>query len=241
MVLPHLRSPGASTGGLVTSTGALVISLCSATLLAGTAALALPTATPAGPASSAPGTATPAPAVAAPEATTPTITAPGTTPAANSPAPGATTAPATASPAATPTAQPVVASRIVLRLGKRDIRLEQGGKVYGPWPVAIGDARTPTPTGTFQVTNKVVNPIYASTRTGKVKGTVGPNGPLGDRWLGFKTVGPNQFGIHGTPSAWAWTVSSRSAVTNGCVRMFHEHVRKLFDLVDVGTPVVITR
>jgi lipoprotein-anchoring transpeptidase ErfK/SrfK len=134
-----------------------------------------------------------------------------------------------------------VTSRIVLRLGKRDIRLEQGGKVYGPWPVAIGDARTPTPTGTFQVTNKVINPIYASTRTGKVKGTVGPNGPLGDRWLGFKTVGPNQFGIHGTPSAWAWTVTSRAAVTNGCVRMLTPHVRELFDKVDVGTPVVVKR
>jgi lipoprotein-anchoring transpeptidase ErfK/SrfK len=230
MVLLHLRSSGACTG-------ALLMGLCSATLLAGTAALALPTANSAAPASSAPSTATPAaipaPANAAPDATTPTTTAPGA-------AAPATTAPTTATPAA-PAVQAVVASRIVLRLGKRDIRLERGGKVYGPWPVAIGDARTPTPTGTFQVTNKVVNPIYASTRTGKVTGTVGPNGPLGDRWLGFKTAGPNQFGIHGTPSAWAWTVSSRAAVTNGCVRMFHEHVRKLFELVDVGTPVVITR
>ena len=230
MVLLHLRSSGACTG-------ALFMGLCSATLLAGTAALALPTANSAAPASSAPSTATPAaipaPANAAPDATTPTTTAPGA-------AAPATTAPTTATPAA-PAVQAVVASRIVLRLGKRDIRLERGGKVYGPWPVAIGDARTPTPTGTFQVTNKVVNPIYASTRTGKVTGTVGPNGPLGDRWLGFKTAGPNQFGIHGTPSAWAWTVSSRAAVTNGCVRMFHEHVRKLFELVDVGTPVVITR
>ena len=230
MVLLHLRSSGACTG-------ALLMGLCSATLLAGTAALALPTANSAAPASSAPSTATPAaipaPANAAPDATTPTTTAPGA-------AAPATTAPTTTTPAA-PAVQAVVASRIVLRLGKRDIRLERGGKVYGPWPVAIGDARTPTPTGTFQVTNKVVNPIYASTRTGKVTGTVGPNGPLGDRWLGFKTAGPNQFGIHGTPSAWAWTVSSRAAVTNGCVRMFHEHVRKLFELVDVGTPVVITR
>lgn len=230
MVLLHLRSSGACTG-------ALLMGLCSATLLAGTAALALPTANSAAPASSAPSTATPAaipaPANAAPDATTPTTTAPGA-------AAPAITAPTTATPAA-PAVQAVVASRIVLRLGKRDIRLERGGKVYGPWPVAIGDARTPTPTGTFQVTNKVVNPIYASTRTGKVTGTVGPNGPLGDRWLGFKTAGPNQFGIHGTPSAWAWTVSSRAAVTNGCVRMFHEHVRKLFELVDVGTPVVITR
>ena len=36
-------------------------------------------------------------------------------------------------------------------------------------------------------------------------------------------------------------MSSRSAVTNGCVRMLHEHVRKLFDLVEVGTPVIVQR
>jgi len=30
-------------------------------------------------------------------------------------------------------------------------------------------------------------------------------------------------------------------VTNGCVRMLHEHVRSLFDQVEVGTPVIVQR
>jgi lipoprotein-anchoring transpeptidase ErfK/SrfK len=107
--------------------------------------------------------------------------------------------------------------------------------------VAIGDPSTPTPVGRFTLQNKVVNPKYQSTKSGNINATVGPNGPLGDRWMGFQQSGPNQYGIHGTPSAWAWTVTSRAAVTNGCVRMLHEHVHKLFDLVDVGTPVIVQR
>jgi lipoprotein-anchoring transpeptidase ErfK/SrfK len=130
---------------------------------------------------------------------------------------------------------------ILLQLGKRTISLRENGKVIGSWPVAIGDPSTPTPLGRFTLQNKVVNPKYQSTKSGKINATVGPNGPLGDRWMGFQQSGPNQYGIHGTPSAWAWTVTSRAAVTNGCVRMLHEHVRKLFDLVDVGTPVIVQR
>ncbi|AFY27311.1 L,D-transpeptidase [Cyanobium gracile] len=147
-------------------------------------------------------------------------------------------APATAAPA--PASATVTSTReIVLELGKRTISLRDNGKVLGSWPVAIGDARTPTPKGRFQVEVKVVNPQYQSTVSGKINPTKGPNGPLGDRWIGFKRSGPNQYGIHGTPSAWAWTVTSRSAVTNGCVRMLTPHVRALFEQVEVGTPVVV--
>ncbi|MFO7629253.1 MAG: L,D-transpeptidase, partial [Prochlorococcaceae cyanobacterium] len=103
----------------------------------------------------------------------------------------------------------------------------------------LGDPSTPTPTGRFTVENKVLNPQYQSTKSGKVNPTLGANSPLGDRWIGFLQNGPNQYGIHGTPNAWSWTVTSRAAVTNGCVRMLHEHVRKLYELVDVGTPVVV--
>ena len=141
---------------------------------------------------------------------------------------------------ATPAAQGNT-REILLQLGKRTISLRDNGKVIGSWPVAIGDPSTPTPVGRFTLQNKVVNPKYQSTKSGKINATVGPNGPLGDRWMGFQQSGPNQYGIHGTPSAWAWTVTSRAAVTNGCVRMLHEHVRKLFDLVDVGTPVIVQR
>jgi lipoprotein-anchoring transpeptidase ErfK/SrfK len=143
----------------------------------------------------------------------------------------------------TPAATAAVTSnrQIVLELGRRTISLMEDGKVLGSWPVAVGDPATPTPTGTFAVRNKVVNPQYQSTKSGKVNPTLGAQGPLGDRWIGFHATGKDQFGIHGTPSAWAWTVSSRAAVTHGCVRMLTPHVRQLFDQVQVGTPVIVRR
>lgn len=129
--------------------------------------------------------------------------------------------------------------QILLELGRRRISLLDNGKVLGSWPVAIGDRATPTPTGTFLVRNMVVNPQYQSTKSGKLNATIGPNGPLGDRWIGFHAQGLNQFGIHGTPAAWAWAVHQGAAVTQGCVRMLGEHVRYLFDNVTLGTPVVV--
>lgn len=132
-------------------------------------------------------------------------------------------------------------SQIVLELGRRRISLIDNGKVMGSWPVAIGDPATPTPTGSFRVLNMVVNPQYQSTKSGRVNANIGPNGPLGDRWIGFHNQGPDQFGIHGTPAAWAWAVQQGAAVTHGCVRMLGDHVRALFDRVAVGTPVIVRR
>jgi lipoprotein-anchoring transpeptidase ErfK/SrfK len=129
---------------------------------------------------------------------------------------------------------------IRLNLGKRTISLVDNGQVLGSWPVAIGDPATPTPTGRFAIRNKVVNPQYQSTKTGRNNPTIGPLGPLGDRWLGFHTTAKDQFGIHGTPPAWEQWVKTRAAVSAGCVRMLGPHVRQLFDQVEVGTPVIVT-
>ncbi|MEB3193743.1 MAG: L,D-transpeptidase [Cyanobacteriota bacterium] len=194
----------------------------------------------------------PLPAATAPAAPNPSGTAVVTLPAAQPTTPGATPAatPQPPTPGAAPAVRPAVAPataavtstrEILLELGKRQISLLENGKVVGSWPVAIGDPSTPTPTGRFKVRNKVVNPQYQSTVSGKNNPTIGPQGPLGDRWIGFHTTERDQFGIHGTPTAWEWTVKSRSAVSHGCVRMLTPHVRQLFDQVDVGTPVVVTR
>jgi lipoprotein-anchoring transpeptidase ErfK/SrfK len=143
-------------------------------------------------------------------------------------------------PAATTAAATATSNRkIVLELGKRTISLWEGSKVLGKWPVAIGDSATPTPKGLFSIRNKVINPQYQSTKTGKNNPTIGANGPLGDRWIGFHATSKDQFGIHGTPPAWAWAVHQGAAVTHGCVRMLGTHVRALFDQVDVGTPVEV--
>jgi len=142
-------------------------------------------------------------------------------------------------PATTAAATATSNRKIVLELGKRTISLWEGSKVLGKWPVAIGDSATPTPKGVFSIRNKVINPQYQSTKTGKNNPTIGANGPLGDRWIGFHATSKDQFGIHGTPPAWAWAVHQGAAVTHGCVRMLGPHVRALFDQVDVGTPVEV--
>ena len=128
---------------------------------------------------------------------------------------------------------------IHLDLKQRRISVIRAGESIGRWPVAIGDPKTPTPTGVFRVETKLVNPQYESTKSGRVHPVTGPASPLGHRWIGFLQQGPNQFGIHGTP--WPHWVKIRAAVSNGCVRMLNAHVQKLYELVDVGTPVMITR
>lgn len=181
-----------------------------------------------------------APIPSAPATAPPAIGSPAAVLQAPSPAAADSPPPPAGAPTA-PQAAPVTNARILLALGKREIRLERDGKVYGPWPVAIGDPATPTPLGTFNVTNKVINPQYVSTKSGQKKGVVGPDGPLGDRWIGFHSTTKDQFGIHGTPAAWGWAVSSRAAVTHGCVRMHRQDVHKLFEMVEVGTPVVVMK
>ena len=131
------------------------------------------------------------------------------------------------------------ATSIYLDLRQRRISVIRNGQSIGRWPVAIGDPKTPTPTGVFRVETKLVNPQYESTKSGRVHPVTGLKSPLGHRWIGFLQQGPDQFGIHGTP--WPHWVKIRAAVSNGCVRMLNAHVQKLYELVEVGTPVRITQ
>ena len=97
---------------------------------------------------------------------------------------------------------------------------------------------------------KAVDPVWRHPGTGALVPPGGRN-PLGSRWIAFyrdcsnpggwdgeKVVqvrGCSHVGLHGTPHR--WTVGR--AVSHGCVRLYDEHIRRVFDLVDVGTPVVV--
>ena len=129
------------------------------------------------------------------------------------------------------------ASRIVLDLRKRQISVLRDGRRLGPWPVAIGDPKTPTPVGEFEILTKKVNPVYVSHKSGKRVEMQGPSSPIGDRYMAFHRNGRGEFGIHGT--AWPHWVQIRAAVSLGCVRMLNAHVRQLFEVVDVGTTMEI--
>lgn len=125
---------------------------------------------------------------------------------------------------------------IVLRLGERRVYLYRGDEALKSYPVAIGKASTPTPTGTYEVFQLIENPVWQSPWTGEVT-EPGPNSALGLRWIGFAQMSNGVIGFHGTP-----TVSSiGKAASNGCVRMYNKDVVELFSYLEMGTTVIVEK
>jgi lipoprotein-anchoring transpeptidase ErfK/SrfK len=134
-------------------------------------------------------------------------------------------------------------AHLVLRLGERRIYLMDGdpSTPAESFPVAIGKAGWETPTGRFQVEDKVMNPDFL-----KVDDTVtpmrvikrippGPTNPLGERWIQFAHGEGWTVGLHGTPNP----ELLGQAVSHGCVRMRNADVIKIYDRVELGTPVIV--
>jgi L,D-transpeptidase ErfK/SrfK len=111
------------------------------------------------------------------------------------------------------------------------------------YPISIGKMDWNTPIGTHRVVSKQKNPTWHPTENirrehasrGSILPRVVPPGP--DNPLGAYAIRLNltTYLIHGTNNPDG--VGMR--VTSGCIRLFPEHIEKLFPLVDVGTPVHI--
>ncbi len=131
---------------------------------------------------------------------------------------------------ANPTIVTVDRAHFVLRLFKHL-------KIAKRYPIAVGRAGLQTPTGTYHVQDKQINPAWHvpnSSWAGSLAGQTippGPGDPLVARWMGLAAG----VGIHGTNEP--WTVGS--AASHGCIRMRVPDVIALFDRVPVGTPVLI--
>ncbi len=139
---------------------------------------------------------------------------------------------------------------LVLDRRQRLLRVMEEGKEVRRYPVAVGMPGWETPVGHFTVMEKTANPRWEHPANGQVI-PPGPNNPLGSRWIGFyrDCRGRSGFngqehlvvkgcvtaGFHGTPNR----ASVGRAVSHGCVRLFDEHARELFDLVSLGTPVTV--
>lgn len=84
------------------------------------------------------------------------------------------------------------------------------------YPSGVGKMLTPTPTGTYSIINKALN----------------PGGPFGVMWMGLNKP---HYGIHGTndPS------SIGKVVSHGCIRMYNQDVLELSRTVPIGTLVTI--
>ncbi len=121
-----------------------------------------------------------------------------------------------------------------LSLSDRRVYVQRGETVETSYPVAIGRSGWETPTGEFEVSSQVAEPGWTNPFTSEVM-PPGPENPLGDRWIGFWTDGTNVIGFHGTPNR----DSVGQAASHGCVRMYNEHIRELYDIVALGTPVIV--
>jgi hypothetical protein len=116
---------------------------------------------------------------------------------------------------------------IVVSLEDRRLALVEDGAVKKTYRVAVGRESSPSPTGTFTITERVENPTYYE---GKV--IPGPGNPVGTRWMGLNEKG---YGIHGTNEP----RSIGRAASHGCIRMRQRDLEELFELVRAGDRVEI--
>lgn len=124
--------------------------------------------------------------------------------------------------------------RLRLSLSDRRVYVYRGESLETSYPVAIGRPGWETPTGEFSVFSQIVDPGWTHPLTGEVVAP-GPENPLGERWIAFWTDGTNVIGFHGTPNR----DSVGQEASHGCVRMYNEDVRQLYEIVAMGTPVTV--
>jgi len=132
---------------------------------------------------------------------------------------------------------------LVLKLSERRVYVMDDASGAPPvsYPVAIGRAQFPTPTGHFQVNEVVENPDFLAfdfnNPNSKDRGRIAPgiNNPLGLRWIGFAHAHGWQVGFHGTQK----TEVLGQAVSHGCVRMSNPDIVAMYPKVKVGTPVIV--
>src|ERR1017187_8514351 len=120
-----------------------------------------------------------------------------------------------------------VARWIVVSIPDRELALLEDGRAVKIYPVAVGAAATPSPTGSFTVAARPSHPTWYG--PGRVV-PPGKSNPLGPRWIGLSRKG---YGIHGTSNP----RSIGRPASHGCIRMHNAGVEELFGLVAIGDAV----
>jgi lipoprotein-anchoring transpeptidase ErfK/SrfK len=122
-----------------------------------------------------------------------------------------------------------VTTRIVVDLSARTVTLFDKGREVLSTRAAIGAPATPTPTGRYYVNQRLLSSD--------------PGGPFGPGAVGISAfsevlTGWTQGGpiaIHGTNRP----ELIGQAVSNGCIRVRNDHLKRIFDRALSGTPVTV--
>ncbi len=136
-------------------------------------------------------------------------------------------------------AQTPVASIEIVRSAQRLVARAADGSIVANYPVAVGSASTPSPSGSYTVEGVAFDPTYTydpdvnfqqGDNTEVLTIPPGPNGPVGTVWIDLSKP---TYGIHGTPEP----ASLFSAQSHGCVRMTNWDAQELAALVSHGVTV----
>jgi lipoprotein-anchoring transpeptidase ErfK/SrfK len=124
---------------------------------------------------------------------------------------------------------------VIMRSSNR-LRYYVGAKLRRTFGVATGEARYPTPLGSYEIVTMQRDPWWYPPPSDWAADAdpvpPGPGNPLGTRWMGISAP---YVGIHGTPDA----ASIGYSASHGCIRMRISEAEWLFQHVKVGTPVFI--
>jgi len=107
---------------------------------------------------------------------------------------------------------------IKLSIEDKMLYLLEDGKCIRKYFIASGASGMPSPLGMWKIIEK---------------GDWGEG--FGGRWLGLNVTWGN-YGIHGT----MFQESIGSASSHGCIRMFNSDIKELYNMVPLGTTVIIT-
>ena len=122
-------------------------------------------------------------------------------------------------------------------------RQDSGAPAVATYPVGIGTTERPSPVGPMFVQRKTVRPTWvvpaSIAEDHRKKGDIlpakvlpGPLNPLGEYALYLSKPG---YLVHGTNKPYSIGLNA----TNGCIRLYPEDVRKLYESTPVNTPVRI--
>jgi lipoprotein-anchoring transpeptidase ErfK/SrfK len=117
--------------------------------------------------------------------------------------------------------------------------LDKDRKLIAFFPVTVGSAEKPAPSGELRIRSVSRNPTYRYNPDYDFKGVrskapftiaAGPNNPVGVVWIGLPGEG---YGIHGTPDP----AKVGKTESHGCIRLTNWDALRLAGIVSKGTPV----
>lgn len=106
---------------------------------------------------------------------------------------------------------------ILIYIEEKKLYLFENNQCIKTYSIASGKRESPSPIGEWEIVEKQ---------------DWGEG--FGGRWLGLNVIW-GKYGIHGTSRE---NTIGRAA-SHGCIRMFNRDVKELYDIVTIGTPVII--